>query len=647
MKERVVYFAKFDLARGEELQKGERILRAETKPNYTDINDVLELYQLKRYIEDEVYLNTWTQTDIKDFKQKAVSYSKIVAKFMATIDKENFKTIYPSVIYDYVSSFWEIINNLNYVKNISCEGLLDILDEKPYLIREILQHKKLVIHFNSTLKGFFLSHPESAEILLSYYELEEDGNEKYYLPKSLTIEDKETIVNNYLDSPKANFNYLHVIQNARNRDGFKLSDRTRLKATRLYRTENVALCKINSIRAGISVSFPENAKDIKTGRIIDGYFVEYKYSLDFIKANNNPHALFENFVLLFEYLDHQRRIRLVNKGSAMDVIEKIIGLHSISEYRHGIGFGLSEMTSRVQIREYIKVLKTMGISLEKVLQQVFSSVFHQQYGFAENAFLYMPKCNSYFEKVRVVAPELESILKQYKLFVEDGRIDYELLQISSSPLSVKDIPSLNSCKYLYLNNKNHELSNIINIFFSNQTVLGHVEPYIKKRYSSLFDVLSHEEVAFDRYKDYQKPPLNYLINKKYLYVDSKGNIQFVNPYRACILFDLYQNDFGSFQRYTRPFRQEAKKMEAEGLVYFENTLFAKPEQEYYSFFLNKSEFTNGLDLRNRYTHGTQESHEDVKKHKYAYQTYLRLIVLALLKMEDDLALHKRLTNSHS
>ena len=72
-KNRVVFFSKRDLACGFELQKGEHILRADLKPNYTDINDILELYQLKKYIDNEIYLFTWSQDDIRNFKQKADS----------------------------------------------------------------------------------------------------------------------------------------------------------------------------------------------------------------------------------------------------------------------------------------------------------------------------------------------------------------------------------------------------------------------------------------------------------------------------------------------------------------------------------------------------------------------------------------------
>lgn len=80
-------------------------------------------------------------------------------------------------------------------------------------------------------------------------------------------------------------------------------------------------------------------------------------------------------------------------------------------------------------------------------------------------------------------------------------------------------------------------------------------------------------------------------------------------------------------------------MEKENIVFFESSLFSKPEQDYFNFFLNKKEFTNGYDLRNKYLHGTQANPEDIQQHEDAYFIYLKLIVLLLLKIEDDLIIH--------
>lgn len=52
-RDRVVFFSERDMAGGFELRKGEHILRTATKSDYTDINDILELYHIKQYIDNE------------------------------------------------------------------------------------------------------------------------------------------------------------------------------------------------------------------------------------------------------------------------------------------------------------------------------------------------------------------------------------------------------------------------------------------------------------------------------------------------------------------------------------------------------------------------------------------------------------------
>ena len=149
----------------------------------------------------------------------------------------------------------------------------------------------------------------------------------------------------------------------------------------------------------------------------------------------------------------------------MGVIERTMGVHSQNEYRGGIAFSLSEIKSRGQIFGYNKIISELNISLEDILHFVFTTAFQEKYGFADNARFSIPTATSYFEKVRLLAPEFESALKQFKLFVEDGIIDFELLQISSAPTAIKDIPSLNDKKYIYLNEKNEVMVGCSNLFF--------------------------------------------------------------------------------------------------------------------------------------------------------------------------------------
>jgi len=635
---RVEFYSKEDMAGGFQLKKGENILNNPTSSNYNDINDILELYNIKKYIDNELYLKGWSPKDITDFKQKVIEYGKIIGRFMSNINNENVIDLYATTLGGYINSFWELINNQRVFKRISKDNFRAILLKEPHLIHNILTHKNIVEHYNIVLKDFLLTYSQSAEILLSIYEVKEDFKKNQKLiPKSLTIGDKKNILSNYLDSNDTNLNYVGLIQNVRNSYDFKISDKTRLKAKRLYNSDTEKFfTEKGGVKYGVSISFPENATKIKDGFIDSNQIAHYSYSLDFIKQNNNPYFLFWNFKYLFEYLDNQNRINLVSKKSQMGLFEKIMGVHSQNEYRGGTSFSLSEMTSQGQIFGYSKIVSELNNSLEDILHFIFTSAFQEKYNFASNTRFSIPTAISFFEKVRLLAPEFESALKQFKLFVEDGIIDFELLQISSTPSTIKDVPSLNQNKYIYFNESNEVIFGCSNLFFSDQTLLAYVEPFKEKKYHTFFDLLANEQVEFSNYEDHQKPRLNYLIEKEFISIDNDDFIQITNISRVLILKDLHDNEVGSFYHYPLAFQKEAKQMEAENIVYFECSLFSKPEQAYFNYFLNKKEFTNGLDLRNSYLHGTQANSDEIQKHEYAYFTYLKLVFLAFLKIEDDL-----------
>jgi hypothetical protein len=635
---KVVFHSKEDMAGGHYLQKGEHILRADTKSDYTDINEVLELYNLKKYIDNDLFLNNWTSEDIESFKLKATEYGKVIGKFMATIDDNNVVNSYGNTLRNYVHSFWELVNNQSVFKRISKANFANILASEPYIIHEILTHKGIVDYYSTEIKNFLLTYPKSAEILLSIYEVQDDfrKNQKF-IPKSLTIQDKENIIANYLDSNDTNLNYVGLIQNAKNVNDFKISDKTRLKAKRLHKSETEKILSKNSMKYGVSISFPENATKIKDGFVDENLVAHYSFSLDYIRENSDFYTLFKNFKVLFEYVDIQNRINLVSKRSQMGVFERVMGVHSQNEYRTGTAFSLSEMTSQGQIYGYGQILNTLNISLEDILNFVYTSSFQEKYDFPNNARFLVPSAtNTHFEKVRILAPEFESVLKQFKLFVEDDSIDFELLQISSAPSAIKDIPSLNQNKYIYFNEDNKEILGCSNLFFSDQTLLAYVEPFKEKHYHNFFELIANEQVYFTNYEEHQKPGLNYLIEKGFISIDNSGFIQITNVERLLILKDLFENEVASFYRYPTDFQNEAKKMESDNIIFFESSLLSKPEQSYFNYFLNKSEFTNGLDLRNSYLHGTQATPEETQKHEYAYFTYLKLLFLIMLKIEDDL-----------
>ncbi|MFR2105229.1 MAG: hypothetical protein ACLS4R_11250, partial [Roseburia inulinivorans] len=73
----------------------------------------------------------------------------------------------------------------------------------------------------------------------------------------------------------------------------------------------------------------------------------------------------------------------------------------------------------------------------------------------------------------------------------------------------------------------------------------------------------------------------------------------------------------------------------------ENTLFSRPEQDYLDYLLNKHKFSNGLDLRNKYSHSTNSL--DEKVHRDDYMRFLIVMAIIIIKINEEFCLKEKLT----
>lgn len=645
-RDRVVFHSIHDMSSGHYLSKAESLLNSELAEDIEDINDILELYNISLFFDNAIHLKSWSHAHIAKYKAKANTFKDIVRKFITNIDDGNFLPYFTSISYNYYGSFWELINNYQQSKKISSSQIERALEEVPHQIRNLLSHKNLVNKYNLVICEYLKSNPQSAELLLSIYEVEDIFNkDQLYLPSSLTIQDKENIISSYIESEHCNTNYLPIIQNAKKHSDLRISDKTKLAAKRKYQ-ENIKEFFDNGsnslFKYGVAISYPENTPKVKHARIEQG-IVHYEYSLDYIKENCGPYILYRNFKTLFEYMDEQNIMTLPSKESQLGVFERTLGIRSKNQYVFGVAFNQSEMASMAQMYTYSNVLKDIGYSLEDILKTVLINVFPELHGLPSNVNLTIPTASaSALEKVRTIAPEFESILKQYKLFVENKQIDFELLQMSSGPTAMKDIPSLNFNKYIYINKEDKDVEFLIYLLFSDQTPLTYVEPFKYKQYRNFVDLLvNEEEISFSNYGKYQHEHLNYLNDKNYISIDENNWIHVPNWNRVLILRDIFENEVASFYHYPTDIQEEVIDMVKEGIVFFRSSLFAESEQKYFNYYLNKSEFTNGLDLRNSYLHGTQANPSETDLHENSYLLYLKILTLAILKIEDDLVIYNK------
>jgi hypothetical protein len=248
----------------------------------------------------------------------------------------------------------------------------------------------------------------------------------------------------------------------------------------------------------------------------------------------------------------------------------------------------------------------------------------------EEFYLNIPsKESTYLEKCRTIASEIDSVLKQYNLFVKERNIDHELLQISSGHIFMKDVLSQIENKYIY--SKGENFNRVTHYLFSNQSMLGYIKKY-KSKYHELVNLLLEEDVKKEDFYIYQLKDIEWLEKEGYLYLDENNYLR-VAIKKAVLLKQLYDEEVLSRVYVETEFSEEINWLTEKGLIEFESTLFSRIEQDYFNYILNKSSFSNGLDLRNRYVHGTQT--RDEREQEAHYYIFLRILTLIVIKMNDE------------
>lgn len=634
--DRIKFYSINDLTYGHYLKKIQSLINdyESGKKEVKGINDIIELYNIKKYIDNKVYLLEWTPSIIERFEKIIKKYFEVIAKFIKSISNDSLESIYSEIDLNFKNDFWELFNKLKAYENISEEKFQELINASKVPLQELLKFKNITEYFGKIVRDRMLNDNSSAELLLDKYELRHIREEgPIFLPKELSNSDKETIICNYIDSEDPNWNYLRLIANIQSsKDKIEISPKILLKAKRKAEGLEKQLFKENSgMKMETSVVFSKS-QDAEITFNIDGQSVSATYSTKWIENNDDYATLLNNFIYLFEFVDLQIRCTLVNKMSEMGVFERYLITSSQNAYIKGIAFDSKNILSFLQLSGYYSQLFSFGIRIEEVIEWFFEEYLPIEFDI-HNFKVSMPSVNSTFlEKCTNIMPALESILKQFIIYVEERQIDFELLEMRSEHLIYKNIPSLVNKKYVY--GIGEEYQTVTYLVFSDQSNLSYLEK-TEKSYKNFYELLSNEKIKLSDIPDYNASKVNWLINHKYLFIDEEGYIIFYNKQLIVILYDLYINDVAVYWKYSDYSRRIMDELKNRNIIEFESTLFSRPEQDYINYTLNKSQFNNGLDLRNSYSHTQPNSGDNEKLHNQNYLIFLRLFIISLIKINDD------------
>jgi hypothetical protein len=164
-RDRIVFHSVHDMSCTHFLSKAESILKREVIEETDDVNDVLELYNIKLFFDNGVYLTNWSDSDRNIYKESVNKFGLIIGKFISKIDNSNFQRHHCNLTYKYVDSFWILINNRQQFKKISSCQITEALKQNPHQIRSLLKHKPLVKKYKDVVCDFLKVYEQSAEII--------------------------------------------------------------------------------------------------------------------------------------------------------------------------------------------------------------------------------------------------------------------------------------------------------------------------------------------------------------------------------------------------------------------------------------------------------------------------------------------------
>lgn len=631
---RVKYYSTNDLSAGFYLKRIEDIIcNFVVEKKRVDINEIIELYNIQQFFHNGIYSIHWTKQQLNDYSEIVSDFSKVIGEFFSRINTDTIESMFDTIYYDYRNDFWKLIEKYKVYDKISVEQFRKIILNKHFILNDVLKCKNIVKKFSDEIITYMEKNPFCTEIILSYYLEKHDRNiESLYFPVELSNEKKTLILDKYIASNSSNINYLKLIFESNSTNNLRLPDRLKLKAKRKYDEEIETLFKEGTgFEYGAKVSFSNKIDEEFKFETDDNRILSVLYSAKWIKENLDYPTLLNNFIYLFGYTDLQFRSLHVSRESQMSIIEKHLGIKGRKEYPTGIAFQQIQMLAQLQMIRYCNELEKYNIFLEDIIEWFFCNYLEEEFNVKGFCFNKSSHTVSYLEKCRNIAAEFDNILKRFKIYCEDGEIDDELLHISTEHIFIKDIPSMLSNKYIYPCGNDYQT--ISNLLFSDQSII-HYLPKLSNNYNSFYCLLEKENVYYDMFEDYQIPSIDWLIDHNIIKIDNKKRIM---PYweKIKILNELYQHDVVCFS-YMKKYQSIIMELNKMGLVQFSSSLFSRPEQDYYNYLFNKSEFDNGLDIRNSYTHGTQRVDEN--QNKQDYFIFLRIMILIVIKINEEFCL---------
>jgi hypothetical protein len=627
---RLKYYGLNDYATAWQVDDAMRIIERFTASAAYTVTELLELYNAQQFVENGLYPASSTEEQRAALRAQAREIRSAVLKFFHRLEEADLGEVVVDVGYEHHGDLLELFSRSRIFHRCAATIVLPLLNRLGVGLVTMLASPKLVQAYNLEIRERILSDAANAEVLFRKY-LEEDGGRDIHLPASLTASDVRALVDAYLDDDEANPNYLQLVSLARINSAHGIDAKIKLKAQRRYERRIAQIFEQDAgMKTGCEVTIEDDQVEPVEARL-DGMVFKISFGRGWLEETLDYPSILNNFLYVFEFADHRMLLTLPAYRSQRRGLEQVLGVTGKNDYPTGSVFRMNDWRSSLSTQLYDLFLRSHGIELESVVAWFFSDHLQDEFGAAHFVFVPSSSTSTYLERSRHLFAEIESVAKQFSLYVEDGVLDTGLLGIASEPVRYASLPSLMNGKYVYPG-EGSDARTVLNLLFSDQSRLRYISEELNAEDAAT--LLADGRVGDDDVPTHQKPAIDFLVRQDVL-EHRDGRLYFVDHNQVAVLRALFRYEAASYHHYPPEVRATIDQMTGRGWLVRQSTLLTTAEASYFNFYLNQAEFSNGPDLRNRYLHGRHVNAADEDEHYSTYITALKLLIALVIKINDD------------
>ena len=229
---RIKFYSVNDMGTGWHLQKMEAFFQDwDILTDNPDVNTILELFNIKKFLDAGVRLVQWSDLQLEEYKEKGRGIPQILGKFCSELSDANLVEMCNMVESIYADDFWTLLCENKVYKHISSAAMRSVLDSNNNIVWHILRHRELSVQFGQEIAEHLERNPHTAVKLISNYLAANDKQEnRLFFPNLFTQEMRENALNDFVESDRENINYLQLMEQSQSTDGLQLPDKLRYRA---------------------------------------------------------------------------------------------------------------------------------------------------------------------------------------------------------------------------------------------------------------------------------------------------------------------------------------------------------------------------------------------------------------------------------